>query len=190
MIVPKILLHDVVYSNKQPPVPDVPHKEQEEGEEDTVCADVQVQDEALGLNRDPDMSMEELLFDTSMELQGGYVMESCTTSLCPDFGIAQAHSKLFTNQNHLYVEIKDRECPSCYFKTQLIDYANTIANTIPSDFGNYDVVLMLINAANMHFCHIRPGSWFNIKNTWTLANSGKTHSPKMNAILQEIANRV
>ncbi|KAG8747086.1 hypothetical protein FRC10_002502 [Ceratobasidium sp. 414] len=178
MIIPEILLRDVIDTKHLSPVADVPYGSLDD---DAIPPDIM-------FGSDPG---QELLdpADVSMESQGGIVLNNRTDALRPDFGVAKAQSKLFSDRNHLYVEVKNGEVSAVNHGPQIVDYANGIASAIPPDFGDQDVILMLVHAATTYFWRIRSTSFFDLGNIWEEAEVGKTHGYKMNRILKEVSTR-
>jgi hypothetical protein len=191
MIVPEISLRDVIENKDKKPAQHSPYESDTDDEFVIELPGIGAASNEDEDNDEDDNMDEPGAGDTSYvscDSQGGVVKGDRVSALRPDFGVAKAQPELFSDRNHLYVEVKNGENSYMTHTTQIFEYIDMIASSIPPDFS-YDVVLMLIDAEKTFIWRITPQTACDRDEVWRSAKGVKTHGPYMHKVLTELSGR-
>jgi hypothetical protein len=189
MIVPEISLRDVAENKDKEPAQPEPYESDTDDEFVVGLPETEpIINEDEGEDEDTDDPGAGDISYVSRDSQGGVVEGDRRSALRPDFGVAKAQSELFSDRNHLYVEVKNGEYSYLTHTIQISEYIEAIARAIPTNFSD-DVVLMLIDAQKTFIWRITPQTSCNQAQVWRSAKGVKTHGPYMHKVLTELSGR-
>ncbi|EUC56147.1 hypothetical protein RSOL_163360, partial [Rhizoctonia solani AG-3 Rhs1AP] len=131
--------------------------------------------------------------NVSMDSQGLMTYEARRKANRPDFIVSKFGGALFTNQTHLYVEVKNGSTRHTAHTKQLMRYINKISKAIPPGFlqVHRDVVLMLVDAGTTYYWRITPNRVNSNRKLpiWEWAQKDDTLGDRINEILVELSQR-